>query len=93
MRKERRWLVVAEDGHHATIGIRTDPSPEEIQSLGDSLESAGVAAWLVVSEGGYDDAGVVTLLMVRRITTRTGNWADAERRWHGLRARKLETLG
>ncbi len=93
MRKERRWLVVAEDGHHSTIGIRTDPSPEEIRSLGDSLDSAGMAAWLVVSEGGYDDAGVVTLLMVRRITSRDGNWADAERRWHERRAKKLETSG
>ena len=93
MSKERRWLVVAHDGHHSTIGIRTDPSPEEILSVGDSLESIGMAAWLVVSEGSYDEEGVVTLLMVRPITNWQGDWADAERRWHEIRARKLTKSG
>ncbi len=93
MSKERRWLVVAHDGHHSTIGIRTDPSPEEILSVGDSLESIGMAAWLVVSEGSYDEEGVVTLLMVRPITNWKGDWAEAERRWHELRARKLTKSG
>ena len=93
MSKERRWLVVAHDGHHSTIGIRTDPSPEEILSVGESLDSAGMAAWLVVSEGNYDEGGVVTLLMVRPITNRKGDWRDAERRWHELRARKLNKFG
>lgn len=93
MNKERRWLVVAHDGHHSTIGIRTDPSPEEIRSVGNSLESAGMAAWLVVSEGAYHEEGVVTLLMVRRITNRTGDWADAEGRWHELRAIELDRMG
>ena len=48
MGKDRRWLVLAEDGRHSIIGIRTDPSPEEIRALGESLESAGLAAWLAV---------------------------------------------
>ena len=91
--KERRWLVVAHDGHHSTIGIRTDPSPEEILSVGDSLEAIGMAAWLVVSEGSYDEAGGVTLLLVRPITNWKGDWTDAERRWHELRARKLKNSG
>lgn len=93
MSKEKRWLVVADDGHHSTIGIRTDPSPEEILSVGESLDSAGMAAWLVVSDGSYYEEGVVTLLMVRRITNRKGDWADAEWRWHRLRAKELENSG
>ncbi|MFC7477946.1 hypothetical protein ACFQS7_26605 [Dankookia sp. GCM10030260] len=87
--KEKRWLVVAEDGRHVTLGRHSDPTEQEIAEAGAHLDAAGLAAWLVVSEGGYYGENPVSLLQVRRITAREGAWKDAERRWHQIRDEKL----
>jgi hypothetical protein len=84
--KEKRWLIVAQDGRHVTVGRYTDPAPEEIERAGLSLDEIGTAGWLVVSEGIYHSDGAVALLMVRRITERDGNWSEAEQLWHSIRA-------
>lgn len=90
--REKRWLVVAEDGRHATLGRHSDPAPEEIDEAGQQLDAAGLAGWLAVSEGGYYGPQTVTLLLVRRITVREGDWAEAERRWHERRAETMKSL-
>jgi hypothetical protein len=84
--KEKRWLIVAEDGRHVTVGRDTDPSEREIEEAGLRLDGLGIAGWLVVSEGGYYTRGAVTLLMVRQVSRKRADWPAAERLWHDQRA-------
>ena len=86
--RERRWLVVTQDGDHTTLGRHSDPSHEEVAKFGASLDEKCVAGWLVISEGGYYNSEPVTLTMVHRITKRDGDWTEAERRWHQIRIEK-----
>lgn len=84
--REKRWLIVAEDGRHTTLGRHTDPTGDQIERCGTQLDRLGLAGWLVVSEGVYYSNAPVTLLMVRPITSKAGDWGMAEREWHQLRA-------
>ena len=88
--RERRWLIVVETGQHVTIGRHTDPTDDEIAQVASQLDSAGLAGWLVVSEGGYYQRTPVTLMMVRQITSKPGDWPAAERLWHQRRERSTE---
>ncbi len=88
--QERRWLVLAQDGRHVTLGRESDPSADEIARCGESLDRVGTPGWLVVSEGGYYNRRTpVRLLMVRQITAIAGEWPEAERQWHEIRQRAL----
>ena len=51
--RERRWAVLGEDGRHVWLGRATDPSAEEVDASEDGLRRAGLAGWLVVTEGDY----------------------------------------
>ncbi len=87
--REKRWLVIAEDGRHSTLGRATDPSLEEIARAGASLDAVDLAGWLVVSEGGYYQKSSISLLLVRRITGKDADWDEAQRLWHAARAQQL----
>ncbi len=91
--RERRWLVVAEDGRHVTLGRHSDPSDDEVAEAGRGIDALGLAAWLVISEGGYYNSNRVTLMMVRPITTAQGDWVAAEARWHEHRKTALDAIG
>ncbi|WP_420105121.1 hypothetical protein [Herbaspirillum huttiense] len=79
--------MVTGDGRHSTLGRHSDPSDEEISQAGQQLDGLGIAGWLAVSEGEYYGRGSITLLKVRRITEKNGDWAVAERLWQEQRAR------
>jgi hypothetical protein len=87
--KEKRWLVIIEDGRHSTLGRATDPTSEEIDRAAAGLDASGLAGWLAVSEGTYYRENPVKLLLVRRITMKDGSWDEAERLWHAARAERL----
>ena len=87
MAREQRWLVVVEDGRHATIGRAFDPSPEELDAAGAALDSEGLAGWLVVSDGDYWGEEPVDLMLVRRLTQRDGSWEAASAAWQEARRR------
>jgi hypothetical protein len=91
--RERRWLVVAEDGRHVTLGRHSDPSDDEIAEAGRRIDALGLAAWLVISEGGYYNRTKVTLMMVRSITAAQGDWVAAETRWQEHRKAALGGFG
>ena len=76
---ERRWIILAEDGRHVTVGRHTDPTPEEIGQAGSQLCALGVGGWLAVLEGGYyRPRDGVTLLMIREIAPTHGTtWDEA----------------
>jgi hypothetical protein len=84
--REKRWIVVTQDGRHSTIGRHSDPTADELDTISGQLDSARIAAWLAISEGAYYGAGAITLMMVRRLTTTDGDWAAAERNWREHRA-------
>lgn len=83
--KEKRWLVVVQNGDHVTLGRHTDPSEAEIDEVVKQLENMGTSGWLVVSEGLYYGEGVVSLLNVRCLTKIVGDWALAEENWRAKR--------
>jgi hypothetical protein len=65
--KERRWIVLADDGRHVTLGRDSDPNPDEIDRAGDTLKALGHGGWLAVLEGSYYSRDGVSLMQVRAI--------------------------
>lgn len=88
--RERRWIVLGEDGRHVTLGRSTDPTAEEIARAGDGLRAAGVGGWLAVIEGVYySSRGRVSLMMVRELAPCRASWVDAVAAFTGLRRAAL----
>ena len=87
-RREHRWIIVAEDGRHVTLGRDTDPSDEEVARAGEGLRAQGLGGWLAVLEGSYyrpQDA--LTLLMVRTVAPSAGpSWEDAKTAFLDIRS-------
>jgi hypothetical protein len=48
-----RWIVLARDGRHTTLGCNTAPDAIEIAAAGSALASMGLTGWLVRLEGDY----------------------------------------
>lgn len=80
MTYERRWIILAEDGRHVTVGRDTDPTDEDVARAGVGLQAQGLGGWLAVLEGHYyQSRSALTLLMVRVITpTDSATWEQAQ---------------
>jgi hypothetical protein len=63
--KERRWIILGEDGRFVTLGRASDPSDDEIRDAEKALRDRGLAGWLAVMEGNPNTVAQPTLLMVR----------------------------
>jgi hypothetical protein len=87
--REKRWLVVLQDGQHSTIGRHTDPTQEELDVFATQIDRLGVAGWLVISEGVYHSRDPVTLMCVRRLSGTDGDWTTAETLWRERRANSV----
>jgi hypothetical protein len=48
-----RWIVLASDGRHSTIGRETAPDDAGVAAAGSALAGIGLAGWLVRLEGDY----------------------------------------
>ena len=89
--RERRWLLVASDGRHATLGRARDPSAEELETAAARLGDMNLGGWLAVSEGHYYGPGPFRLMMVRSLAEAAGaTWAGAEAAFMAAREVKLE---
>jgi len=64
-RRERRWIILREDGQHVTVGRHSDPSPDEIARAEAGLRGHSLAGWLAVMEGAYYEQSDPLLMMVR----------------------------
>lgn len=84
--RERRWLVIADDGRHVTVGRHTDPTPEELEVASARLVRLGLGGWLAVSEGGYYEGQPVSLMVVCRLAPGAETWEEVAARWVRLRA-------
>lgn len=89
MTRERRWIVLGDDGRHATLGRHSDPSEEEITQAGDALRAVGQGGWLAVTEGVYYSRGPLSVMMVREIAEPRQPWESAVAAFHSKRAQTL----
>ena len=49
----RRWIVLANDGRHSTLGRDAAPDDVEVAAAGAALVRIGLTGWLVRLEGDY----------------------------------------
>jgi len=75
--QEHRWIVLADDGRHVTLGRHTDPSQEEVSAAETALRASRQAGWLAVMRGRYYSREAVELLMVRPLGDPAGAWSAA----------------
>ena len=78
MSRERRWIVLVENGQHSTVGRHTDPDEELLETVSGQLRGHGVGGWLSVLEGDYHGAGTLSLLMVRELAPARTSWIEAK---------------
>lgn len=76
---DRRYLRVAADGRHTTLGRAFEPDEEVLNTAVEALDALGMAGWLVLSEGRYYGEGDISLLPVRRPTSRSSDWETTDR--------------
>jgi len=50
---ERRWIILAQDGRHVTMGRAAPPSEAEVQAAAAGLTAQGLAGWLATLDGDY----------------------------------------
>ena len=53
MPSERRWIILAQDGRHVTMGRAAPPSEAEVESAAAALAAQGLAGWLATLDGNY----------------------------------------
>ena len=76
--RERRWIILGDDGRHVSIGQATDPSEDELARAAEGLQAAGLGGWVAILEGGYyQTRGKVSLMMVREIAPPASPWETA----------------
>jgi hypothetical protein len=90
--RERRWVILAEDGRHVSIGRHSDPSPEELAQSEANLAAQGLAGWLVIMEGGYYQRGKPSLMMVRSLCNPQRPFAEAIAAFQAAREATLDGL-
>jgi len=83
--RERRWIILADDGRHVTVGRHSDPCEDDIIRAGEALRAAGHGGWLAILEGVYYGDGPVTIMQVREIASPTTAWGAAVESFHALR--------
>ncbi len=75
--RERRWVVLAEDGRYATLGRHADPSPEDILRTEEAMRAQGIAGWLAVMEGNPHAGPMPRLMEVRPMLAPMTSFTDA----------------
>ena len=49
----RRWIVLGEDGRHATLGRASAPTADELAAAEAALVAQALSGWLAVMGGEY----------------------------------------
>ena len=89
---ERRWIIIADDGRHVTIGRLIDPTEEEIAAAAEALSRQGLGGWLAVMEGDYYQPRLaVGLLEVRQLGFPKTSWIEAKQQFQRTRHGKVST--
>jgi hypothetical protein len=88
--REKRWMLLAEDGRHVWLGRHSDPAPEEIEAAEAHLQEMSLGGWLAVHEGDYwGGENVVDLMMVRSLASPAATWEQARASFEARRRERL----
>jgi hypothetical protein len=49
--RERRWIILGEDGRYVTLGRASDPTELEIADAEKALQTQSLSGWLAVMQG------------------------------------------
>ncbi len=78
MSSERRWIILAQDGRHVTMGRAAPPSEAEVEAAATALAAQGLAGWLATLDGNYWSRRRVTLASVQTLgDSATLDWSAA----------------
>jgi hypothetical protein len=53
MPRRLRWIILAADGRHSTLGRSAPPDEEEEAKAASALAAVGLAGWYVILDGDY----------------------------------------
>jgi hypothetical protein len=67
MPSERRWIILAQDGRHVTMGRAAPPSEAEVEAAAAALAAQGLAGWLATLDGNYWSRRRVALASVQTL--------------------------
>lgn len=87
MARERRWIILAADGRHSTLGCHAPPDEEEVAKAASALAALGLAGWYVILDGDYwSRRAPVVLTTVRPLAGATdADWSVAVAAFEALR--------
>ena len=90
---ERRWIILAQDGRHVTMGCAAPPSEAEIEAAASALAAQGLAGWLATLDGNYWSRRRVALTPVQMLgESTTLDWPTAIIAFEAARQRALRPL-
>jgi hypothetical protein len=93
MRAERRWIILAQDGRHVTMGRAASPSEAEVEAAAAALAAKGLAGWLATLDGNYWSRRRVALAPVQMLGDDTTlDWSAAITAFEAARQRALRSL-
>ena len=87
MPRERRWIIMAADGRHSTLGCHAPPDEEEVAKAASALAALGLAGWYIILDGDYWSRRTpVVLTVVRPLAGATdAGWPAAEAAFEAMR--------
>ena len=90
MATERRWIILAQDGRHVTMGRAAPPTDAEIGAAAAALTAQGLAGWLATLDGSYWSRRRVTLASVQMLGDGASlHWPTAITAFDAARRRAL----
>ena len=93
MSSERRWIILAQDGRHVTMGRAASPSEAEVEGAAAALAAKGLAGWLATLDGNYWSRRSVVLAPVQMLGDGTTlDWSTAITAFEAARQRALRSL-
>ena len=90
---ERRWIILAQDGRHVTMGRAAPPSEAEVEAAAAALTAQGIAGWLATLDGNYWSRRHIVLTQVQMLGDgATLDWPTAITSFEAARQRALRPL-
>jgi hypothetical protein len=94
MPSERRWIILAQDGRHVTMGRAAPPSEAEVEAAAAALAAQGLAGWLATLDGNYWSRRRVALTPVQTLGDGvTQEWHAAITAFEAARQHAMRPLG
>ena len=87
MPDDQRWIILATDGRHVTLGRDAAPTDEEVAKAASALAAVGLAGWLVRLDGDYwSRSSTLVLTPIRQLAGATdADWPAAAAAFETMR--------